>query len=144
MPPKIDPNLTRSSPPSPPPVAPTPEEEKEEIEATFPQQLMDVIEHETKNGALTTSGERVIEWLPTAENDQFIIRDKKIFEKQLLPKYFNAKCKFMSFIRKLYRWVIALQSQCFGWAAELVFWPRLWEDGPGSCRCRDAGQVLDL
>ena len=103
MPPKIDPNLTRSSPPSPPPVAPTPEEEKEEIEATFPQQLMDVIEHETKNGALTTSGERVIEWLPTAENDQFIIRDKKIFEKQLLPKYFNAKCKFMSFIRKLYR-----------------------------------------
>eukprot|EP00581_Thalassiosira_minuscula_P014220 CAMPEP_0183725270 /NCGR_PEP_ID=MMETSP0737-20130205/19947_1 /TAXON_ID=385413 /ORGANISM="Thalassiosira miniscula, Strain CCMP1093" /LENGTH=468 /DNA_ID=CAMNT_0025956183 /DNA_START=204 /DNA_END=1610 /DNA_ORIENTATION=+ len=70
-------------------------------EATFPRQLMDVIEHETKKGA-TINGERVLEWLPAG--DSFIIRDKAALEKKVLPRHFSAKCKFMSFVRKLYRW----------------------------------------
>ncbi|KAL7536624.1 hypothetical protein ACHAXR_007301 [Thalassiosira sp. AJA248-18] len=69
---------------------------KVEEEATFPQQLMDVIEKETKEG-VTIDGERVLEWLPAG--DAFVIRDKKRFEKEVLPKYFNSKCKFMSFVR---------------------------------------------
>lgn len=81
-----------------------PEEEggkSSQVEATFPQQLMDVIEQETKDGT-KIDGERVIEWLPAG--DAFIIRDKAILEKDVLPRYFSAKCKFMSFVRKLYRW----------------------------------------
>ena len=69
-------------------------------EQTFPQQLMDAIEQETKNGA-TINGERVFEWLPGG--DAFIIRDKKKLETEVLPRYFSTKCKFMSFVRKLYR-----------------------------------------
>jgi len=72
-------------------------------EVTFPRQLMDVIEHQsTKGGAVTVSGERVLEWLPSG--DAFIIRDKVVLEKEVLPRHFSAKCKFMSFVRKLYRW----------------------------------------
>jgi hypothetical protein len=74
-------------------------------EATFPQQLMDVVEKETTNGTTTSDGEKVLEWLPNG--DAFIIRDKGLLEKEVLPKYFNAKCKFMSFVRKLYRCVLA-------------------------------------
>lgn len=73
-------------------------------EATFPQQLMDVIEKETTNGTATSGGEKVLEWLPNG--DAFIIRDKTLLEKEVLPKYFNIKCKFMSFVRKLYRYVL--------------------------------------
>ena len=72
-------------------------------EATFPQQLMDVIERETANGSSTSAGEKVLEWLPNG--DAFIIRDKALFEREVLPKHFSAKCKFMSFVRKLYRYV---------------------------------------
>eukprot|EP00584_Thalassiosira_punctigera_P005023 CAMPEP_0172534668 /NCGR_PEP_ID=MMETSP1067-20121228/6946_1 /TAXON_ID=265564 ORGANISM="Thalassiosira punctigera, Strain Tpunct2005C2" /NCGR_SAMPLE_ID=MMETSP1067 /ASSEMBLY_ACC=CAM_ASM_000444 /LENGTH=390 /DNA_ID=CAMNT_0013319483 /DNA_START=262 /DNA_END=1434 /DNA_ORIENTATION=+ len=75
---------------------------QQEQEATFPQQLMDVIEGESKEGGAMVNGERVLEWLPSG--DSFIIRDKAAFEKRVLPRYFNAKCKFMSFVRKLYRW----------------------------------------
>ena len=75
-------------------------------EATFPQQLMDMIEKETTSGATTPDGEKVLEWLPNG--DAFIIRDKSLLEKEVLPKYFNAKCKFMSFVRKLYRCVCSL------------------------------------
>lgn len=72
-------------------------------EVTFPRQLMDVIEHQsTKGGAVTASSERVLDWLPSG--DAFIIRDKVVLEKEVLPKHFSAKCKFMSFVRKLYRW----------------------------------------
>lgn len=74
---------------------------KGQLEATFPQQLMDVIEQETKDGTMV-DGERVFEWLPNG--DGFVIRDKAILEKDVLPRYFSAKCKFMSFVRKLYRW----------------------------------------
>ncbi|KAL7477685.1 hypothetical protein ACHAW6_003480 [Cyclotella cf. meneghiniana] len=71
-------------------------------EATFPQQLMDVIERETTNGSTTSTGEKVLEWLPNG--DAFIIRDKALLEREVLPRHFSAKCKFMSFVRKLYRW----------------------------------------
>jgi hypothetical protein len=70
-------------------------------EATFPQQLMDVIERETTNGSTTSTGEKVLEWLPNG--DAFIIRDKALLEREVLPRHFSAKCKFMSFVRKLYR-----------------------------------------
>lgn len=73
-------------------------------DATFPQQLMHVIESETKDGGVMLDGERVVEWLPSG--DAFVIRDKATLERDVLPKYFNAKCKFMSFLRKLYRQVI--------------------------------------
>mmetsp|Transcript_18495 Transcript_18495/g.38882 ORF Transcript_18495/g.38882 Transcript_18495/m.38882 type:complete len:375 (-) Transcript_18495:124-1248(-) len=76
--------------------------ENVEQEATFPQQLMDAIEQETKDGGATINGLKVVEWLPSG--DAFVIRDKKSFERVVLPRYFSAKCKFMSFVRKLYRW----------------------------------------
>jgi hypothetical protein len=68
---------------------------------TFPTQLMDLIEKETvDDSAAVIEGQKVIEWLP--KGDKFIIRDKLTLESCVLPKYFN-KCKFMSFVRKLYR-----------------------------------------
>ncbi len=71
-------------------------------ELTFPQQLMDLIETETTdNNAATVNGQKAIEWLSTG--DRFIIRDKLTLESCVLTKYFNNKCKFMSFVRKLYR-----------------------------------------
>mmetsp|Transcript_11702 Transcript_11702/g.16778 ORF Transcript_11702/g.16778 Transcript_11702/m.16778 type:complete len:186 (-) Transcript_11702:990-1547(-) len=71
-------------------------------ETTFPQQLMDLIESETTDdNAVTLHGQKAIEWLSTG--DKFIIRDKVALESRVLPKYFNNKCKFMSFVRKLYR-----------------------------------------
>jgi len=72
-------------------------------ETTFPQQLMDLIESETTDdNAVTVRGQKAIEWLSTG--DKFIIRDKAALESCVLPKYFNNKCKYMSFVRKLYRW----------------------------------------
>jgi hypothetical protein len=72
-------------------------------EATFPQQLMDLIESETTDdNAVIIRGQKTIEWLSTG--DKFIIRDKKALESHVLPKYFKNTCKFMSFVRKLYRW----------------------------------------
>ena len=84
-----------SSPPSP---------QAYEAEVTFPQLLMDAIERETTraDGTLTVERERVFEWLPAG--DSFVVRDTLAFEKKVLPKYFN-KCKFLSFVRKLYRYV---------------------------------------
>ena len=71
-------------------------------EATFPQQLMDLIESETTDdNAVIIRGQKAIEWLST--EDKFIIRDKKALESHVLPKYFKNTCKFMSFVRKLYR-----------------------------------------
>ena len=82
-------------------------------EETFPQQLMNLLESETCDDidairCPTTAhnvmngnvGEKVIEWLI---DDSFIIRDKITLEQEVLPKYFDDKCKFMSFVRKLYR-----------------------------------------
>lgn len=82
-------------------------------EETFPQQLMNLLESETcddidaircptttLNDLNGNVGEKVIEWLI---DDSFIIRDKITLEQEVLPKYFDDKCKFMSFVRKLYR-----------------------------------------
>jgi len=71
-------------------------------ETTFPQQLMDLIESETTDdNAVTVHDQKAIEWL--SKGDKFIIRDKVALESRVLPNYFNNKCKFMSFVRKLYR-----------------------------------------
>ncbi len=75
--------------------------QSEQQETTFPQQLMDLIESETTDdNAVTVNGQKAIEWL---SGDKFIIRDKVALERRVLPKYFNNKCKSMSFVRKLYR-----------------------------------------
>ena len=83
-----------SSPPAP-----------DEEELTFPELLMDAIESETtasgEEAILTASGERVLEWQPDGES--FVIRDKALLEKKVLPRQFAVKTKFMSFLRKLYR-----------------------------------------
>jgi hypothetical protein len=73
-------------------------------DTTFPQQLMDLIESVSSAASSSEnsieSGEKVIEWLPAG--NAFIIRDKAKLE-DIMMKYFNAKCKYMSFVRKLYR-----------------------------------------
>ena len=70
-------------------------------ELTFPQQLMNVINEETLNGTKTDEGERVIEW--AEDGKSFVIRDKAKLETEVLPRHFLARCKYMSFVRKLYR-----------------------------------------
>ncbi len=71
-------------------------------ETTFPQQLMDAIEREVKDGA-TVNGEPILDW--GEDGASFLIRDKAMFEQRVMPRHFSAKCKFMSFVRKLYRQV---------------------------------------
>ena len=67
---------------------------------TFPQHLMDAIEQESQ-----LDKPCILEWVEGG--DAFLIRDKLAFERTVLPKYFskNCKCKFISFVRKLYRQV---------------------------------------
>ena len=36
--------------------------------------------------------------------DGFVVRDKHLLVKQVLPRYFFGRCKYLSFTRKLYRW----------------------------------------
>ncbi len=63
---------------------------------------MDMIESETTDDdAVTVNGQKAIEW--RSKGNKFIIRDRVALERRVLPKYFNDKCKFMSFVRKLYR-----------------------------------------
>jgi len=86
-----------------PSVVPGERNDSDAPEQTFPEALWDMIEIETKDGIVTAdNGGRVIEW--TEEGDAFIVRDKSALESTVLPKYFSNKCKFMSFVRKLYRW----------------------------------------
>lgn len=96
------------------------------IELTFPQQLMEAVDGETNipptapNAIVTSKGERVLEWWSgdvsikgddneggegngTGRGSAFVIRDKALFESDVLPKYFAQRCKIMSFVRKLYR-----------------------------------------
>lgn len=68
----------------------------------FPLQLMDLIENESVDeNAATINGYKALEWLPTG--DKFILRDRRTVETCVLTKYFSNNCKFMSFVRKLYR-----------------------------------------
>ncbi len=62
---------------------------------TFPEHLMDIIEEETR------CGHGVLEW--AAGGESFVVQDKMKLETEVLPRHFNAKCKYMSFFRKLYR-----------------------------------------
>lgn len=100
-----------NSPATPPPLRNVPSAELQISEdeggrSTFPQQWMDVIEKESTDPTAPRlkddPNKRVLEWLPKGES--FIIRDLSAFEREVLPRYFSAGCKFMSFIRKLYRW----------------------------------------
>ena len=72
---------------------------------TFPQHLMDVIEQESQQQDNNNDkpSSCVLEWVEGG--DAFLIRDKVAFERTVLPKYFskNCRCKFISFVRKLYR-----------------------------------------
>ena len=86
------------------------EVDDEQPELTFPQQLMEAIESESTspNGVIIQNspdneknGKLVLEW--GEKGNSFIIRDKTLFEREVVSKYFNVKCKFMSFVRKLYR-----------------------------------------
>ena len=72
-------------------------------DTTFPQQLMDAIDHETvaPDGFKGDDGQRVLEW--GEDGKSFVVRHKAIFENHVLPRHFTLKCKFMSFVRKLYR-----------------------------------------
>ena len=72
-------------------------------EVTFPQKLMEVIEKEARDGT-KVDGEPVLDW--GEEGKSFLIRDKAMFERRVLPRHFTAPCKFMSFVRKLYRQVL--------------------------------------
>jgi hypothetical protein len=69
---------------------------------TFPQHLMDVIEQESQQDN-NKGNPCILEWVEGG--DAFLIRDKVALERTILPKYFskNCKCKFISFVRKLYR-----------------------------------------
>jgi hypothetical protein len=76
---------------------------KDAPSTTFPQHLMDVIELESQH-----SKPSILEWVDVNGGDAFLIRDKEAFEQNIVPKYFSrgvTKCKFMSFARKLYRYV---------------------------------------
>ena len=71
------------------------------LSTNFSQYLMDVIELESQREKPC-----ILEWAQGGE--AFYIRDKIQFERIVLPKHFgkendNYKCKFMSFVRKLYR-----------------------------------------
>lgn len=70
--------------------------------ATFPEQLMDLLEKGTDDD------KAAIEWLSGGE--KFIIRDKSILESCVLPKYFNRNCKLKSFVRKLHRLVSSISE----------------------------------
>lgn len=69
----------------------------------FPQYLMNVIELESQHDQ-----PNILDWVEVNGDDAFLIRDKEAFERNIVPKYFSrgaTKCKFMSFVRKLYRYV---------------------------------------
>jgi hypothetical protein len=76
---------------------------KDAPSTTFPQHLMDVIELESQHAK-----PNILEWVEVNGGDAFLIRNKEAFEQNIVPKYFSrglTKCKFMSFARKLYRYV---------------------------------------
>jgi HSF-type DNA-binding len=51
----------------------------------------------------------IMAWLPHGKG--FMIRDKKRFASEVLPKYFK-KSKFTSFTRKLNRWYVQYEPKC--------------------------------
>ncbi|KAL9186806.1 hypothetical protein ACHAXT_010526 [Thalassiosira profunda] len=87
----------------PPPSKSTSKSRSLDPDQTFPQQLMDVLDSESTEGtSFVDGGKRVFEW--TRDGTAFVIRDKAKLEKEVLPRHFTARCKYMSFVRKLYRW----------------------------------------
>jgi len=60
----------------------------------FPQRLMVILADELNQDAIC--------WLPHGRS--FIIRNRKLFAENVMPKYFSRKAKYSSFTRKLNRW----------------------------------------
>ena len=87
-------------------------------EVTFPQKLMEIIEKEVRDGA-KVDGEPVLDW--GEEGKSFLIRDKAMFERRVLPRHFTAKCKFMSFVRKLYRQVLFVNLTPIGILSRILW-----------------------
>jgi len=63
------------------------------LDQSFPEKLMDILSLE--------SNSHIITWLPHGKS--FIFLDQDQFAQDLIPSHFG-KCKFASFLRKLYRW----------------------------------------
>ncbi len=61
----------------------------------FPQRLMEILSDEEKTGDS-------IGWLPHGR--AFVVKDRKLFGDEVLPRYFSRRAKFSSFVRKLNRW----------------------------------------
>lgn len=66
----------------------------EEDAKIFPMRLMEVLQDESNSES--------IRWLPHGR--AFIIYNKKLFEAEVMPKFFPRKSKYSSFTRKLNRW----------------------------------------
>jgi hypothetical protein len=68
--------------------------EEENSPSSFPTKMMEILSDETNCD--------IICWLDHGKG--FMIRNKKRFAGEILPKYFNKNSKFTSFTRKLNRW----------------------------------------
>lgn len=60
----------------------------------FPMRLHEILSEEAHTNAIC--------WLPHGK--AFVIRDRKIFAENVMPKFFSRKAKYSSFTRKLNRW----------------------------------------
>jgi hypothetical protein len=70
----------------------------EEDSKIFPQKLMDIL---CDPDPLVQES---ICWLPHGK--AFIIRNRGMFEANIMPRFFNRKAKYSSFTRKLNRWYV--------------------------------------
>mmetsp|Transcript_24955 Transcript_24955/g.58571 ORF Transcript_24955/g.58571 Transcript_24955/m.58571 type:complete len:406 (-) Transcript_24955:131-1348(-) len=68
---------------------------EEDVALTFPQRLMEALMDGRYQDILSWDDER---------EDAFIIHRKGKFTDEILPKFFNKRSKFSSFVRKLTRW----------------------------------------
>lgn len=60
----------------------------------FPQRLMEILSDERNLEAIS--------WLPHGR--AFAVRDRDLFAKTVMPRYFSRNAKYSSFTRKLNRW----------------------------------------
>jgi HSF-type DNA-binding len=66
----------------------------DDFQYIFPQRLMSILLDEKNHDAIC--------WLPHGKG--FVIRNRKLFEEKIMPKFFSRKSKYSSFTRKLNRW----------------------------------------
>jgi hypothetical protein len=70
--------------------------DEDEDSKIFPQRLMEIL--------TTESNQESICWLPHGR--AFIVRNRKLFQETVMPRYFSRKAKYSSFARKLNRWYV--------------------------------------